>query len=117
MRLDVVEHDGPVTVVALSGRLDVEGVQAIDVVFHAHTAARGLNTVVDLSGVTLIASLGLGMLVAVAKSLRRRNARMVLVAPQGPVRTVLEVTRVTDTIPIVADLREAEQLLAVHAVG
>ena len=72
----------------------------------------GRNTVVDLREVSFIASMGLRLFIAVAKQLRRRNARMVLFAPQAQVNEVFQTVLLRDIMPIVADEAEAVRYAA-----
>jgi len=57
--------------------------------------------------VSFIASMGLRMFIAIAKQLRKRNARMVLFAPQAQVNQVFQTVLLRDIMPIVADEAEA----------
>jgi anti-sigma B factor antagonist len=110
MELKVVEA-GEVTHVALAGRLDVAGVSAVEVKFLAHTATRRKPAIVDLSGVTFLGSLGIGMLVGSAKSLALHGARMVLLDPQEMVEKTILVAKVAPIIPIVHGIEEARKLV------
>lgn len=111
MEMTVLEA-GDVTRVALAGRLDIEGVGAVEVKFLAATAAHRRPSVVDLSAVTFIGSLGIGMLVGSAKSLARHGARMVLLDPQPLVERTLVASSVPAVIPIAHGIEEAHELLA-----
>src|SRR5262249_30910444 len=79
IQLNTVEVDDRITHLAIIGQLDVGGLHAIDVKFHGYTAARRLPTLVDISGLDFIASLGMGMFISCARSLQRSGAKMVLV--------------------------------------
>jgi anti-anti-sigma factor len=111
---DIVRGDGIVRV-ALFGSLDAHGTHAIDVRFHGCTAARRRPTIVDLTRVDYLNSLGIGMLVAVGMSLKRHGAAMVLVCPRGPIVEVLEAASLQKFLPIVGTVCEAETLLAAAA--
>ena len=86
--------------VVLKGRLDTAGVDRLETKFVAALVPRGLNAIVDLSQVDFVASMGLRMLISVARSLSRRNARFVLFAPQEGVREVFESVSLGDLISI-----------------
>ena len=105
--MEVLEGDGLYTQVTLTGRLDTEGVEAIETAFTAHTCARGLPTIVDLTRVTYVASLGMGMFIRAAKTLKRHQAGMVLLGPCEPVARVLRAAQVDEVIPIVGGRDEA----------
>src|SRR4029079_1530429 len=93
--------------VKLRGRLDTPGVDKIESKFSTSVLPDGKNTVVDLREVSFIASMGLRMFIAIAKQLRRRNARMVLFAPQAQVNEVFHTVLLREIVPIVADEVEA----------
>jgi anti-anti-sigma factor len=103
MELRMLREDDELTHVALVGRLDLAGVQEIEVPFTAHTATRRKPTLVDLSQVTFVVSLGLRMLMGVAKALSLHGAKMVLLKPQPPVEATLKVVAFHHLMPIEHD--------------
>lgn len=107
-RLEIIEQSDRCSVVALAGDLDVRGVGEIDVRLLGATAARGRDTVIDLSELDFIASLGVGVLVQCAVALRRRNARLAIVCPESSdeIRSVLQRSRI-DAIAAIAPDRAA----------
>ena len=107
MQLDDHPRDDGVTLVALVGRLDLKGLHDVDMRFHALTAARGAPTIVDMSGIEYIASLGMGMLISCAQSLQRKGQQMVLAGATGDVDAALRTAGLDAAIPMVADLDEA----------
>ncbi|MFI5403480.1 MAG: STAS domain-containing protein [Planctomycetota bacterium] len=111
MNLQVVEQSDAVTHVALRGCLDVEGVNAIQDQFYFNLTARRKPSIVDMAGVTFIGSLGVGMLVRVAQSLRRNGVRMVLLNPKGTVEETLRILDLGQVIPMTANHEEALGLL------
>ena len=58
---------GDVRKVALAGRLDTAGVDRIETRFGAAIVPAGKNTVVDLTEVTFLASMGIRMLIATTR--------------------------------------------------
>jgi anti-anti-sigma factor len=111
MQLTVIREDDSITHVSILGRLDIEGVNAIADKFAFATAARRRATLVDVSQVTFIASLGMGMLVSVAKALQRNGTKMVLLAPTAMVQQALDAAGIDNVIPIAHSQDEALQLL------
>lgn len=109
--LEVTETTDSLTAVGLSGRLDVDGVQGVELKFNALTAARKRPAIVDLSGLEFIASLGIGMLIAAARTLRGHGANLVLLSPGGRVEEVLRAARIDEVIPIVSSREEALERL------
>jgi anti-anti-sigma factor len=101
--------------VRLVGQLDLDGVRSVELKFTASTASRRTHAIVDLSEVTFIASLGMGMLVGVARALAAGKHRLVLVAPQANVATALRTARLESVMPIAVDLDAARALVAAAA--
>jgi len=99
--LEIIETDDDLTRLALKGRLDSEGVQKVEARFSTYTGVRRRPTIVDLSGLTFIASLGIGMLISAAKGLNLHGLKMVLVDPPEPVEHVLRAANVDRIIGIV----------------
>src|SRR5262249_11795676 len=93
--------------IRLRGRLDTPGVDQVEAKLTASVVPGGKNTVVDLSQVSFVASMGLRMFIGIAKALKRHNARMVLFAPQSQVNEVFETVLMREILPIVADEAEA----------
>jgi len=106
MKMDITEDDGVVKV-GLVGRLDTPGVDAVEPRFTAAVVPRGARAVVDLSGVEFIGSLGLRMLITIARALSRRNGKMILYEPQLFVAQVLETASLGDIIPVQPDAASA----------
>jgi anti-anti-sigma factor len=98
--------------VVLTGRLDLAGSAKIDLPFNA-AAGSNRNILVDMSGVTFVASIGIRTLVLGAKTVQRRGGRLLLISPQAEVEQVLEITGVLDLLPIVRD--EAAALAAIDS--
>lgn len=111
MQLHIIRADDAITHVAILGRLDIQGVNSIQDQFVFNTAARRKATLVDLSQVTFIASLGMGMLVSAAKNLQRQGSKMVLLRPTVLVRHALEAAGIHQVIPIAREEEAALQLL------
>lgn len=111
VELKIIPREDGISHIALSGRLDAVGVDQVGTRFQALTSARGQHTVIDMSGVEFIGSLGLGMLLSVARSLHKRGARAVIVNPQPFVWKLLETAHMPAVIPVVSTIPEAEALL------
>ena len=103
----------PVSHVALSGRLDVEGVGTIELPLTAATVSQHRPVILDMSGVDFLGSLGIGMLVRCAVSLQRSGARFVLFGCQPLVRKSLETTKVNAVLPIADSESAAREMVAI----
>ena len=109
--LRVVDAAGDVTVVALAGRLDLAGTEELDLRFTVAVTTRRRPTIVDLSEVTFLASLGMRMLISAARTLRLSGSPLVLMNPQDRVRDALEAAELLDLLPIAHGEVEARQLV------
>lgn len=112
MELEIKNQSDQITHLALRGRLDTAGVTQVDLGFTAHTVPRAKPLLLDMSEVTFLASLGLRMLLTVAKALHSRGAKMVLLSPQPAVRQVLSVSGFDQLMPVHNDEGTALAFLA-----
>lgn len=112
MDVTITEADG-VTKAKLSGRLDTANVNQVELSFTSGIVPKGQHTLVDLTEVSFIASLGIRMLLTVARALGRNQAQFVLFGPAPVVMEILETTAISEIIPVFGT--EAEALAAVSA--
>jgi len=104
-----------VRIIRLAGRMDIAGNDEIAMRFTALTVSGGSAIVVDLSGVDFIGSLGIGTIVAAARSLKLRK-RMLALCGAGPtVSTALARTDIPAIIPTCSTLAEARAIVATPA--
>lgn len=108
----LVEATEALTHVAIRGRLDAAGVEKVDLTFTLETVSRRKPVIVDMSEVTMIASIGIGMLVTVARSMSNHKLGFAVVAGDSPVRDMLAMTSVDMMFPVVATHQDA--LRALH---
>jgi anti-sigma B factor antagonist len=111
VQLKEIQVDDRISHLAIVGRLDVGGLHTVDVKFHGYTAARRRPTLVDISALEFISSLGMGMFVSCARSLQRHGVKMVLLNPQPEVEEALKAVGIDQGIPIVRNVDEANRLL------
>lgn len=110
MSIEYTDVNDTLRRIALSGRLDIAGTDAIALQFSAMTSSAQRRAVVDLSAVDFLASIGIRAIVANARAMQQRGSRMVLfVGDNGPVAKTLEMTGIDAVIPMFADLAQAEQ--------
>jgi anti-anti-sigma factor len=102
-----------VTKAELSGRLDTANVNKMETAFVAGIVPKAQNTVIDLTNVTFIASLGIRMLLSAARVLSRRNAKFVMYGASPMVTDIFETTALGEIIPVLKT--EAEAMAAVSA--
>ncbi len=108
MELQYVDLEDGIRKIDLTGRLDLEGTNTIDLKFTALTATQKNFIIVDLSAVSFIATLAIATLVRNAKAARLRSGNLVLLNPQANVAQVLATTRIDKIVPVCATLDEAK---------
>ena len=107
MELIVHERDDGVLFVQLKGDMNVQGAVELDNEFYRQVATRQRPTVIDMSGVAFISSLGMGMLAGCAASLQRRGKIMVLLNAQPDVAEAVRLAGIDQALPILDDEQEA----------
>jgi anti-sigma B factor antagonist len=110
--MSIVIEDLPdgVTKVVLSGRIDIAGSAEIETPMSVVGGSKKA-VIVDLSGVSFMASLGLRSIVLAGKTVMRRGGTMVLLAPQPAVEEVITVSGINELFAIHRD--EAAAIAAV----
>jgi len=111
MELKILKTDPNFTHVALSGKLDVEGESQIGDEFRRLVESHRCNFLVDMSQVSYLASLGIRLLFAGAKSLAAEGKKLVVIDPQQMVEETLLNSGTAKFIPITRDASEAAALL------
>jgi anti-anti-sigma factor len=107
VEMEVTGLSDSLTKIRLSGRLDTPGVDRIETLFVAAVVPGSKSTIVDVSRVEFITSMGIRMLISVARSLRIRQARLALYGAQDLVTQVFENCALSEIIPIVGNESEA----------
>lgn len=91
-------------IVAFEGRMDAEGVREVTAPFDLVTDV-DLPIAIDLSAVTFLESLGIAMLVRLAKRQKERGLEVAVIPGPGPIARILGIARL-DRVLIVAFTRE-----------
>ena len=91
--------------------MDIIGTGAIETKFAGYCAGENPRVVVDLSEVDFLASIGIRLLMLIAKSIASRGGKMALLNPMPEVQHVLEITGIPTIIPIYPSLESAETAL------
>lgn len=105
MELKLLESDPRITHIALDGRLDFSGVEAVEHAFLEATVEKKKPAMVDMSNVTFVVSLGIRMLLGAAKAMKANNCQMALVHTQPLVAETLKLAKL-DKVFILADSEE-----------
>jgi len=108
MELQQTELENNIHLLQLVGALDMSGTYSIEVQFVRACEGDHVRVIVDLAKVNYISSVGIPMLVNTAKSVTAHGGKMVLLNPQNAVADVLELTGISEVIPIYFDLESAK---------
>lgn len=107
--IDFDELSDELRVIRIYGRLDIQGVNAIDAKLAFLASSQKHRIVVDVSGLEFIASIGIRSLVGNAKAQQHQGGRMVLyVGNNEPVSKVLVTMGINNLIPMFADSSKAQ---------
>lgn len=106
MRLEQVELPGDMLKVKLTGPLDIAGAGEVEMPFSL-IAGKYNKVLVDFTGVTFLASIGIRVLMKAARAIGNRKGRLVVYNPSDDARKVLRSTGIDTVIPVVADEKAA----------
>jgi len=107
MGIEYRQLENGVRLIRLSDRLDIDGTLRIGSRLTEYMNGDGLHIILDLVEVDFLASIGIRMLVITAKSVISHGGRVVILNPRPSVREVLELTGITQAIPIYDSLDDA----------
>ena len=102
---------GPVPTIAPRGALDLASSRGLQTRLAELAGEAGQEAILDLTGVTFIDSVGLGVVLKAASRFHRQAKRLLIVAPPGPVLRILEFAGVSDRLPVVPTLEEARAVV------
>jgi anti-anti-sigma factor len=105
-----------VVLVQLAGELDLVLVDELRAEFE-RALELSADVVVDCRGVTFMDCAVLGVLVGVSVRARSHQGSLCLVAPNRVVLRLLELSELTETLPVHPDLRSAAESLLVSRRG
>ena len=111
MGIEYSQLENGIRLIRLSERLDIDGTLKIGPRLTEYTNGDALLIILDLAEVDFLASIGIRMLVITAKSIFSHGGRVVILNPLSNVKEVLELTGITQAIPICRDLEEATSQL------
>ena len=110
-------YPGHVPIIAPKGALDLGNSRGLQSRLAELAGETTQEAILDLSGVSFIDSVGLGVVLKAASRFHRQAKRLFIVAPPGPVHRILYFAVVTDRLAVVESVDEAlagervEQLL------
>lgn len=100
MNIEVNERENGIVEIVLNGRLDITGSAEIETQFTFNVATKKTAVLVNMSGVTFIASIGMRLLLSNARSANKRGGKMVLYNPSDLVEDALKIAGIDQLIPI-----------------
>jgi len=106
MQITTEELAGGITKIALDGRLDIAGAQAVDLKMNV-AAGSAQKLLIDLQKVSFLGSMGLRSIVLPARAVHSRGGKVVLFAPGDMVESVLKTSGIDSMLPIHHDLAAA----------
>lgn len=112
MEFNITTLDNGVRFAKLSGKMDIQGVNQIGEQFAVQIGSSGDSTIVDLSEVSFMASLGMRTLISTARSILRKGGKMVLVNPQTLVKEALHTAGFDHLVPIYTSMDDALAAIA-----
>ena len=107
MEIEFRNVDDDLVNVKLAGRLDTPGVDRVELRLTATLVPNGKNAVLDLSAVQLVTSMGIRMLITLARSLKAKRARLAVYAPQALVMETFRHVALGDFLPVCQNETEA----------
>jgi anti-sigma B factor antagonist len=107
MQFEVTNLDNGIKQVKLMGRLDLKGTNEIDDAFSFAVGSGKMPTLIDMSEVEFLASIGMRMLISNTRALARRSSKLVLLTPTPLVREALVTAGFESLIPIYDDFDAA----------
>jgi anti-anti-sigma factor len=110
MQIKIVDDTGTTARVVLNGKLDISGAETVALPLATLSGGKS-GLVLDMAGVTFLASIGIRHLVAASKALARRGGRLVLLNPNPMVTDVLETSGVVELMHIARNDAEAAAAL------
>jgi len=115
MEINVIPCPDNISHVHLKGHMDPHRTQQIGRQFREETLGRSRPVVVDMSDVTFITSVGIGLLVECATMVSQGGHAFVLVSPVGHVDQVLRRTGIYDIITNAPSVDDAFALVRYRA--
>jgi anti-sigma B factor antagonist len=107
--LSQLEFSGEDVVVArLTGEIDLSNASEVGESLTAAVPNTALGLVIDLTATAYLDSSGVHLLFDLAERLQRRQQRLRVVVPEGaPVRRVLRIVELDESVPVMSSVEEA----------
>jgi anti-sigma B factor antagonist len=113
MEFSLTTLDNGIRLAKVSGKMDIQGINQVGEKFALQIGSSGESTIVDLSGVNFIASLGMRTLISTARSIAHKGGKMVLLSPQSLVKEALHTAGFDSLVPMYTSLDDAVAALTI----
>jgi len=94
------QQTGDLVIVGLSGRLDAASAKAVEDALLSHVDAGACRLVLDMADLDFISSIGLRVLLLVAKRLKASQGVVCVCALRSQTEQVFEISGLKDLLPI-----------------
>ena len=101
------ERDNGTLIANATGRIDGVNARDFEEALKAAISMDDNTVVMDLEGLSYISSAGLRVILLIAKTLRKRNAELMLCSLSDPIREVFEISGFDKIIPVHASREQA----------
>ena len=99
MDIKTERNDGTLIAKA-EGRIDGVNARDFEEAMKTAISSDDSTVVIDLEGLSYISSAGLRVILLIAKTLRKRNAELILCSLSDPIREVFEISGFDKIIPV-----------------
>ena len=106
------ERNSGTLIAKAEGRIDGVNARDFEEALKAAISADDNTVVMDLQGLSYISSAGLRVILLIAKTLRKRNAELMLCSLSDPIREVFEISGFDKIIPVHASREQALAAIA-----
>jgi anti-anti-sigma factor len=107
-QLELSGEDEDVVVARLSGEVDLSNAAVVGDELTAAVPNSALGLVLDLTATEYLDSSGVHLVFELAERLRRRQQRLLIAVPaSAPIRRILRIVELDDTVPVTAAVDEA----------
>ena len=100
MEINTETIDDGIFCIKLAGRLDSEGSRLIETKMAAYMSGDDRRIIIDLAGVSFLASLGIRVFLLNAKSVHKRGGKVALYGPVAEVAKVIKMVGIDSLIPL-----------------
>lgn len=107
-----INDAGTTAIVTLAGKLDILGADVVAMPLAMLSGAKQ-GLIIDMAGVTFLASIGIRHLVSATKVLARKGGQLVLLNPTDVVTDVIATSGLTDLLKISRSENEARAALGI----